>query len=76
MSLHEYHARQMANVARNQRAETSPDLIAAQRRIREVQQHVEKAAALLGEDANPEAKAELERAVKLLAAVARMPSIS
>ncbi len=69
MSMHEYRARQVANEAKNQGAQSSPELARLQRSVRAIRAHVEKAIALLGEETNAEARAELQRAVKKLASI-------
>ena len=67
MSLDEYRARQMANEARNQRAQSPLDVTRRQPIIRDIRAHVENAFALLDEESDSEARTELERALKQLA---------
>ena len=66
MSLSEYHARQMANQAGNRASASQAEDIRLQQTIRNIRAHLDKALELLGEDTNPEAKAELQRAVQKL----------
>jgi hypothetical protein len=57
MSLDEYRARQMANEARNQGAQSSLDVTRRQPIIRDIRAHVEKAFALLDEESKSRARA-------------------
>ena len=71
MSLDEYHARQRANVSMNQQSVSSSDAAVRQHKVREISAHVEKAIALLGDDVDAGAKAELKHALEKLAAIRR-----
>ena len=69
MSLDEYHARQVANSAKNQVSSQLAEQGQLRRNVTEIRAHLEKAVELLGEEITPEAKAELQHALSKLAAI-------
>jgi hypothetical protein len=69
MSLPEYHARQMANQATNRDSGAQADAVRYRNTARDAVRHIEKAIALLGEGADDEVRAELNRAIDMLRAI-------
>ncbi len=66
MSIPEYHARQMANQAKNKESRAQADEARHRNAVRDTLAHVEKAIDLLGEGADEKVRAELKRAIEKL----------